>query len=335
LALSTKAAPQVQQLHLSDQFLMLEVTKHGYNGEYQLPTGKLVVDGQEIDANRIAANRTNLIPHDLKVLLRSGGSAIDRVLDLRTRAFGTRGTMRALARDTLPDFHTDWLAAATVWQSAVDTFISRYAEEVVAYNRAFWEPRLKDQYALIARCMPDPVQIGARFKLDYKVYEMPRPATVSLDGEVGRWFKRARKNTEAQLERDLDQLITGPRQQLADAVESLYTQINEGKILSASSFSAASNAIALVRSFKTLADEDLLARINQLDGLLVSTHEALRDKPSSVSATAMIREHAPAISQALTQVKAACDDVTAQAAIRDRYAIPGRAVQLKKPRYVQ
>jgi hypothetical protein len=108
----------------------------------------------------------------------------------------------------------------------------------------------------------------------------------------------------------MDELVAGPRNKLAEALDALVTQLNDGKILQRASFNGVLDAIALNRAFAgTITDGTLLeaaASLEQAIGVAIDDAEA--KKTSSATWSDLLSAHKTSLVAAIGPVAEAAKD---------------------------
>lgn len=328
------ASPSVRKLiDIDEECYLLQVVKHGWGGEYQLPIGQVVVDGRAVDIKRISKNRTNLIPNELKAVIGAAWAQIDNVLNRRTRAVGAIGSFRALPVATLAGWRDDWDEAISEWNKHIQVFCSRYPKEVLEWNREFWEPFLGDHYGMIARHMPTPDAIRNKFSVAHQLYDFPKPAKArsGLSQRDKAWVEAAAYNAQEQLDQDALKLYSNPPQQLIEQLDAVEQQLREGKRVGAKTFTKLRNIITLIQAFKSIADESVLDEIAKLDRAILDILYAVAERPASVTDTAVIKECSGPLITVIGHVRRVAEAAISAESIKAKFGTAGRGILLRRP----
>ena len=325
---------EVQDVKLDTDIYLIEITKHCWQGEHVLDAkakAKVEVKGQEVSSEHAKKPPALLLPKSLRGILTPGYARVDNVLARYTTKFSGA---KALASASKDQFFAELKLARAYLAECIAEFVGRYQEEAIDYNRAFWIPRLGDDYdAVIGKLLPDPSSVGGRF--GYSVRNIRRLEAPSeeyktlakLDKEL---LAEVRANKKADYEAAMDELVSGPRLALADALDKLVKQLNDGKVLQPASFNAVLNAIALNRSFAGSITDSTLLDVSQTLQKTIdkALEEAEANKTGSISWSDLLSAHKGDLAAAIAPVAAAAKDSAAVEQIRKRLNTRVRSVDV-------
>jgi hypothetical protein len=312
----------VDSIKLDTDIYLISIKKHYWSGEHVLDDrakARVEVKGQTVDSDLLKKSTVLLIPKKLRSVLTPGYSAVDSVIIRYTTNFTGA---RALAAASKAAFFKDLKEARAILDECVESFVERYPDEVIEYNKARWEKTLGDDYPLfIGRLIPSADAVGSRYGYsvrDIRRLEAPSAeykALLKLDKEM---LAEVRKNKRADYEAAMDELVSGPRLTLASAMDDLIKQLSAGKILKRGSFNGVLDAIALNRAFAgTITDAKLLAAATALEKKI---GEAIEDAETNVSSTQtwsdLLWKHKATLTEAIGPVAEATKDSAAVEQVR-------------------
>jgi hypothetical protein len=276
---------------------------------------------REVDADR-ARLRTSLLPHDLNRLLNQAYGRVTRAVESLTVPFPV-GMARVLPIRAIEDFGSQVDEARAQLDIAVNTFCDRYAEDVVAWNREYWEPRLGQGYeAQIGRYLPDVAKIRHRFGVDVSCFEIKEAGALEIEqADVANHLTQWRQTAREQLDAAMADVIEAPRRQLEHELTRLDEQLRSGTVLQPASFNATLAAIRLVGAFGDVAGSDLLTRAREMEGQITATVDAAA---LTRNITASITERRDTILAAITPALEACRNEISLAESQSRFGIARR-----------
>jgi Protein of unknown function (DUF3150) len=325
---------KVQDVKLDNDIYLVDIVKHRWSGEHVLPPeakAKVEVDGQEVKPKLVKKSSACLIPKSLQGVLAPGYSRVDTVLARFTVNFSGA---KAVAGPAKNQFFAELKQARAFLAECVAEFVSRYEAEVVDYNQAEWGPTLKENYgAVIGKLIPAASHVGERFRYSVRnVRRLEAPSEeyksiVKLDKEL---LAEVRANKREDYEAAMDELVAGPRNALAEALDGLVKQLQDGKILQRASFNAVLDAIALNRAFAgTITDAKLLDTAKALEQAIdTAIVDAETNKTSSMSWSDLLSAHKGDLTAAIAPVAEAAKDSAAVEQVRRRLNVRVRPVDV-------
>jgi hypothetical protein len=313
----------VQDVKLDTDIYLLDIVKHRWSGEHVLDPkahAKVEVKGQEVK-DKLVKKTVCLIPKSLSSVLTPGYAQVDHVLARFTTNFSGA---RALSGPAKEQFFTELKAARAFLAECVAEFVGRYQAEVIDYNQAEWEPTLGADYGVVIGKLLTAVEyVGERFR--YSVRNIRRLEAPSeeykkiarLDKEL---LAEVRANKRDDYEAAMDELVAGPRKVLAESLDGLIQQLQDGKIIQRASFNAVLDAIALNRAFAgTITDAKLLATSQALEQAIdKAIVTAENNKTSSTSWSDLLSAHKGDLEKAIAPVAEAAKDSAAVEQVRRR-----------------
>jgi hypothetical protein len=325
---------EVQDVKLDTDIYLLDIIKHRWIGEHVLDEkakAKVAVKGQEVQAKLVKKSIVCLIPKSTQGILTPGYAKVDNVLARYTINFSGA---KAIAGPAKEQFFVELKDARAVLAQCVDEFVSRYEDEVIYYNQHEWGPTLGDDYdTIIGKLIPSVDAVAARFRYSVRnVRRLEAPSEdyknfVKLDKEL---LAEVRANKREDYEAAMDELVSGPRTALAEALDALIKQLQDGLILKPQSFNAVLNAISLNRAFAgTITDDKLMATARTLENAI---HTALDDAESKMTSSttwsSLLSVHKADLAKAIAPVAEATKDSAAVEQVRRRLNVRVRSVDV-------
>ena len=325
---------EVQDIKLDADIYLVDIVKHRWSGEHVLPPeakAKVEVKGQEVESDLVKKSTACLIPKPLNKVLTPGYARVDSVLARYTVNFSGA---RAIAGPSKEKFFAELKEARAFLANCVWDFVNRYGVEVIAYNQARWGPKLGDDYGMvIGKLIPAAEHVGERFRYSVRnVRRLEAPSEeykdfVKLDKEL---LAEVRANKREDYEAAMDELVSGPRTVLAESLDALVKQLQDGKIIQRSSFNAVLDAIALNRAFAgTITDSKLLATSQALEKAIDSAIvDAETNKTGTTSWSDLLSAHKGDLAAAIAPVAEAAKDSAAVEQVRRRLNVRVRPVDV-------
>jgi hypothetical protein len=314
----------VEDVKLEADIYLVDIVKHRWSGEHVLDPkakAKVEVKGQEVKDKLVKKSIACLIPKTLNGVLTPGYSRVDHVLDRFTINFSGA---RAVAGPSRNQFFAELKQARAFLAECVEEFVGRYQAEVIDYNQAEWGPTLGDDYGVvIGKLIPAVDNVGERFRYSVRnIRRLEAPSEeykefIRLDKEL---LAEVRANKRDDYEAAMDELVAGPRKVLAEALDALIHQLQEGKILQPKSFNAVLDAIALNRAFAgTITDTKLLATSQALEKAIdLALVDAEANKTWSMTWSDLLSAHKGDLTAAIAPVAEAAKDSAAVEQVRRR-----------------
>jgi hypothetical protein len=315
---------EVEEVKLDSDIFLVDIVKHRWGGEHVLDPkakAKVEVKGQEVEADLVKRSIATLIPKSTLGILTPGYARVDCVLARFTTNFCGAKAVNGLAKE---EFFTELKHARAYLAECVEEFLGRYEDEVIYYNQHRWGPKLGDDYGtVIGKLIPPVDQVGLRYRYSVRnIRRLEAPSEdyknyLKLDKEL---LAEVRANKKEDYAAAMEELMTGPRNALAEALENLVKQLQDGKILQPASFNAVLNAIALNRSFAgTITDAKLLATSKALEEAIdTAIVDAEANKTSSKSWSDLLSVHKGDLTAAIIPVAEAAKDSAAVEQVRRR-----------------
>jgi hypothetical protein len=325
---------KIQDINLEADIFLIEITRHCWQGEHVLDPkakAKVEVKGQEVAADRTGKPPALLVPKAMRGILTPGYARVDNVLARYTTRFAGA---KALAASSKDKFFAELKEARAYLADCVAEFVDRYQVEVVDYNRAYWFDKLGADYdSVIGKLLPDASGVAGKFGYSIRnIRRLEAPseeykALIRADKEL---LAEVRKNKRADYEAAMEELVSGPRDALSGALDTLAAQLKDGKIIQPASFNAVLNAIALNRSFAgTITDSNLLATSTALKQAIdAALADAESKKTSSISWSDLLSGHKEKLAQAIAPVAEAAKDSAAVEQVRLRLTARVRPVDV-------
>lgn len=341
--MSVVASPQSQSTNplnkFKQGFLFLTIHQSRWQGHRQLPDHltKTEIRGTEGVAGRITATRSVLMPPQWQSQFNKVYSAASRVIERYTQPF-LSGISRVLP---LKEIQTggDSMSVAELFfggingvkaelHNVVSDFQDHYDEDVIEWNRAYWEPLLQADYKQeIYDRLPTKAELPNRFKISVSAWEMQAADFKHVPrGDIKSMLNECRKNAMADIQTGLADLIAGPREQLVVALQSLDKQLTKGQRLTPASFNEVRSAINMMRAFGEMADDDLLAQIDKLDDQVISTVQQGENRFKGQSFTDAMTPMKGALQKVMDATLEVATDAAKMAAIAEKFGVPPRAL---------
>ncbi len=264
---------------LQKQCMLVSVHQSRWPGQYTLPRGlvKTTIGGQDVDEAMVTNGQALFIPDDWKKRLNEAYSGISRVLRRYTLPFrfGTARAMPNTARTT-PEgqetttaelFFADLEQVRTNLAAVVAEFVPVFYQQILPEKDAYFTARMgADAYARhLRQRLPTEAELPGRFGVEVGIFELSEASLAHIQREELReHLQHARQNTRTQIETALADLVKAPRERLVKALSRLQEQLENGQRLTAGSFTAAREAIELLRNFAHMTGDDLLEAVNTL-----------------------------------------------------------------------
>ena len=315
---------EVQELTLDSDIYLVDIVKHRWSGEHVLDDkakAKVEVKGQAVEAKLVKKSIACLVPKSTQGILTPGYARVDNVLTRFTINFSGAKAVAGPAKD---QFFAELKDARAYLAQCVAEFLERYEDEVIYYNQAKWKPVLGDDYdVVIGKLIPSVDAVGARFRYSVRnVRRLEAPSEdykqfVKLDKEL---LNEVRANKREDYEAAMDELVSGPRNALAESLDALIKQLQDGKIIQPKSFNAVLDAIALNRAFAgTITDTKLMATAKALEEVIdTALVDAEANKTSSTRWSDLLSVHKADLAAAIVPVATAAKDSAAVEQVRRR-----------------
>jgi hypothetical protein len=325
---------EVEEVKLDSDIYLVDIIKHRWSGEHVLDDkakAKVEVKGQEVEAKLVKKSIACLIPKSTQGILTPGYARVANVLARFTINFSGAKAVAGPARD---QFFAELKDARAYLAECVEEFLGRYEDEVIYYNQAKWKPILGDDYDMvIGKLIPSVDTVAARFRYSVRnVRRLEAPSEdykqfVKLDKEL---LAEVRNNKREDYEAAMDELVSGPRNALAEALDGLIKQLQEGLILKPQSFNAVLNAIALNRAFAgTITDNKLMETARTLEQAIeTALDDAETNKTSSKTWSELLSAHKGDLAAAIGPVAEAAKDSAAVEQVRRRLNVRVRSVDV-------
>lgn len=259
---------------LEEEVLLLAPSFGSWKGMYQLPKTKTTVemDGEEVDNANITTPRAKLITDTVPVD-RNGqpwqgriarlASRHKRIIETYSISFPIHG-VRIIPTSSGASFFRELDDVKRDMQAAADEFVADYDGIMRQIKRNTPENVFRAVEHKIPR---DRAEMRAKFYIDVVPVEIaasgsPRIATRAA---LEQHQDLVRESAQRKIDEALDAMFSEPRQQLAEALTNLKDVIRRSNRVSSKSFKPVYDAIAKMRAFRFVANQELLDEMDRLE----------------------------------------------------------------------
>jgi hypothetical protein len=232
-----------------------------------LKGAEIHLGGALVDEEQTTKPHANLLPKVWQNRFRDIHSKIVKIMDTNTVAYPLDG-IRQIPSTSIDDVMSQLSGLHRSEQQLVAELVANYETEIIEWNRS----RLGSRFALVAPAIYPKETLSNRYAI------VMQRIVISQEG------------TDAALLREgIENLVIGPRAQLADALEQINKLLTDGGRIRSNSFNALYNAIQLFRNFADvpgLMDAELNAKLKTLERL-VSSNKATVFAESSPQAKSL------------------------------------------------
>lgn len=296
--LSTGRTPAAS---LQERILLVAPTMGYWRGHYKLRNAKVTIGEQEIDKKKTTTPQTKLMQSsEYTKAWEKKFADLDNerhtIVDSFSRTFPITG-VRIIPRTAASAFFDALIgkcddAGRPLYDSAKtkQSLAFRLQEEandfVNSYDRVLAEIRRNQPaeiWNFVHKLIPTKAEMRDKFYLDILPIELQGAGAEQVTrGDLEQYDHLVRQSTLRMVDEAVNEMIAGPRNELAKAIEDLHDLISRDGRVRDSSFNGVRNAISQIRLFSFVANDDLLAKIRELEQRIGTTVAADLD---SVTAT--------------------------------------------------
>lgn len=246
---------------IQEQCVLFIVSSHGWTGQYTAEDAETLVGGDRVAQELLTEPRWNLIPAKWRTRLSSFGRTAQRIVRSYAIPFIVKGQYFVALSQS--DQCLDEVQVVKDRQAtAVAEFIEQYPDMVDNLRT-----KLGDKFGLVAKHLPDAGRLGSRFSLD--VVPLKVSLVEFLDARSGAGvLKEAKKAAYAKVMEVVNNMIEGPRQQLAAAVTNLRDLVVAERRYDERSLDAVRKQLERLKGFAFVADSSILEAMRGLDSQL-------------------------------------------------------------------
>jgi hypothetical protein len=154
----------------------------------------------------------------------------------------------------------------TTQAEAADAFVADY-DNVMHDIRIHQDPAV---WAYISKVVPNKQEMRDRFGLDIAPVELQGSGAAhkvqTTQEDLEEYAQLIQASTMRLVDQAVEEMIAGPRDQLAKELNDLHELISRDGRITDRSFNGVREAIAKIRSFSFVANDELLAKINDISG---------------------------------------------------------------------
>lgn len=280
--LSTGRSPAAS---LQERVLLVAPTMGYWKGHYKLRGAKITIGGEEIDKKKTTTPQTKLMESSEytkaweKKFLELDNER-NTIVGSFSRTFPITG-VRIIPRTAAAAFF-DALIGKTddegrpvydSTKSGKQSLAFRLQEEansfVENYDRVITEIRRNQPAEIwnyVNKHIPPKGEMRDKFYLDVMPIELQGSGAEQVTrGDLEQYDHLVRQSTMRMVDDAVAEMIAGPRNELAKALEDLHDLISRDGRVRDSSFNGVRNAISQIRLFSFVANDELLAKIRELD----------------------------------------------------------------------
>lgn len=312
---------------------LLHISVHRPRMTYRIKDSKVNVGKHTLDSKQATAPAWKLMPAEMSAELDRIDNAVSRLLDQYTQRFRTgapgadedsEGTLGAMIRGLylVPQKHVETLLRELRGQhDAMRACVRHWVSDTTQFQNAVKSKMGDDAlYDLVKENIPTLGTMLQSARID--VTSIPFGMSMGQLRQAGQnsFLQEARARTGEMVAQVTRQLISGPRRELADAIDGLKTLIEANGRVSTKSVAPIRRALDKLKMFDFVADQALLDQMANMETTLsgITPSEQNLETSTNNGLLAVLRQTA---ATALDEAR-----------IEDQYKVAtSRLVRLRKP----
>lgn len=258
---------------------LLHISTHRPRMAVKIRKARVTVEGADVDAKQATSPAWKLMPVAMATELDRCSTRVDRLLDQYTQRFRTTApgadeddeqTLGILIKGLymVPRAHVEMLLRSlNEIQTEMRDCVRNWMQDSDRFREAV-KAKMQDNYPIVEEYIPSLSTVLASTRID--TVTIPFGCAMSQLKQAGAnaFLKEARERSVTMIEQVTHQLIAGPRQELAETLNSLTELIQANGRVSTKSIAPVRRALEKLKMFEFVADARLLEQMNSLSRTL-------------------------------------------------------------------